>query len=63
MDDESKSFFEAVLNNLENLKIKFSVNPYLVRGLDYYNHTAFEFVTFEDKSQNTVLALEEDMMV
>ena len=62
MDDESKSFFEAVLNNLENLKIKFSVNPYLVRGLDYYNHTAFEFVTFEDKSQN-LCALEEDMTV
>ena len=56
LDDESKSFFEVVLDNLENLKIKFSVNPYLVRGLDYYNHTAFEFVTFEDKSQNAVLA-------
>ena len=28
----------------------------MVRGLDYYNHTAFEFVTSEDKSQNTILA-------
>ena len=27
-----------------------------MRGLDYYNHTAFEYVTYEDKSQNTVLA-------
>ena len=56
LDDESNFFFEAVLNNLKKLNIEFSVNPYLVRGLDYYNHTAFEFVTFEDKSQNAVLA-------
>ena len=32
------------------------LNPHLVRGLDYYNHTAFEFVTFENKSQNAILA-------
>ena len=56
LDKESKLFFEEIQNNLKNLKIKFSVNPYLVRGLDYYNHTAFEFVTFEDKSQNAILA-------
>ena len=56
LDDESNFYFEAVLNNLKKLNIEFSVNPHLVRGLDYYNHTAFEFVTFEDKSQNAVLA-------
>ena len=43
-------FFEAVLNNLKKLNIEFSVNPYLVRGLDYYNHTAFEFT---DKKNNS----------
>ena len=56
LDDESNFFFEVILKNLKELNIEFSVNPHLVRGLDYYNHTAFEFVTFEDKSQNAVLA-------
>ena len=55
LDKESKSF-DGVLINLRNLKIDFYLNPHLVRGLDYYNHTAFEYVTFEDKSQNTILA-------
>ena len=32
------------------------MNRFLVRGLDYYNHTAFEYKTNEIKSQNTVLA-------
>ena len=38
------------------LNIKFKINRFLVRGLDYYNHTAFEYITSDDKSQNTVLA-------
>ena len=56
IDNESKFFFNEIKKNLKDLKIEFFVNPYLVRGLDYYNHTAFEFVTFEDKSQNAILA-------
>ena len=56
LDKESKLFFDEIQKNLKNLKIEFFVNPYLVRGLDYYNHTAFEFITSEDKSQNTILA-------
>ena len=44
------------LKNLKALGIDYTINPYLVRGLDYYNHTAFEFITSEDKSQNTILA-------
>jgi histidyl-tRNA synthetase len=56
LDKESKLFFDEIQKNLKNLKIEFFVNPFLVRGLDYYNHTAFEFVTSEDKSQNTILA-------
>ena len=38
------------------MKIDFNINPNLVRGLDYYNHTAFEYVTKDEKSQNAVLA-------
>jgi len=56
LDEESKLFFNNFVNSLKTLKIDFSINHFLVRGLDYYNHTAFEYVTFEDKSQNAVLA-------
>ena len=56
LDDESKFFFDKVVGSLEMLNIKFTLNPFLVRGLDYYNHTAFEYITSDDKSQNTVLA-------
>jgi len=56
LDEDSLFFFKAVEKNLKILGIDYTVNPYLVRGLDYYNHTAFEFITSEDKSQNTILA-------
>jgi len=56
LDPESKNFFESLLNGLDKLKIKYKLNRFLVRGLDYYNHTAFEYKTNEIKSQNTVLA-------
>ena len=56
LDEESLKFFENFTNYLDQLKIDFEINPLMVRGLDYYNHTTFEYVTFEDKSQNTVLA-------
>lgn len=55
-NQESKDFFEQVLEGLTNLKISYVVNPRLVRGLDYYNHTAFEFVTDHLGAQGTVLA-------
>ncbi len=45
LSSESKAFFETVLNGLNILKIDFELNPHLVRGLDYYCHTAFEFKT------------------
>ena len=56
LDDESKKMFEDLINGLEKLNINYNINRYLVRGLDYYNHSAFEYVTEEKKSQNTVLA-------
>ena len=54
-NDESKKFFDEVLEGLTNLGVKFEINPRLVRGLDYYNHTAFEWTTTELGSQGTVL--------
>lgn len=45
LSDESRQRFEDVQRGLTALQIPFSVNPYLVRGLDYYCHTAFEIMT------------------
>ena len=41
---KSKERFDQVLEALEKLGIKYTLNPRLVRGLDYYSHTIFEFV-------------------
>jgi histidyl-tRNA synthetase len=51
----SNDFYNEVKRGLENLEIKYIENPKLVRGLDYYCHTAFEFTTNELGSQGTVL--------
>jgi len=53
---ESKDFFAGVLSGLEALDIKYVINERLVRGLDYYSHTAFEFITGRLGAQGTVLA-------
>src|SRR5205814_3802126 len=45
-----------VRSGLDRLGIKYTVNPRLVRGLDYYTHTVFEFVTTDLGAQGTVLA-------
>ena len=52
----AKDFFAAVLRGLDDVGIAYHVNPALVRGLDYYTHTAFEFVTNRLGAQGTVLA-------
>jgi histidyl-tRNA synthetase len=52
----SKTFFEGVIKGIEALGIPYQVNTKLVRGLDYYCHTVFEFVTTELGAQGTVLA-------
>ena len=58
LNKRSKSFFEDVLKGLDALGIPWTLNPFLVRGLDYYNHCVFEFKASHEKmgSQNTVLA-------
>lgn len=49
-------FFAQVQEGLASLGISFYLNPRLVRGLDYYCHTVFEFTTDALGAQNTVLA-------
>ena len=56
LNQESKDFFNQVCEGLDLLKIPYTVNPKLVRGLDYYCHTAFEFISTELGAQGTVLA-------
>jgi histidyl-tRNA synthetase len=52
----SQQFFQQVCNLLEKADIPFLINPHIVRGLDYYCHTTFEFITQELGAQGTVLA-------
>jgi len=54
--DAAKAFFDEVQAGLTALAIPYTLNPKLVRGLDYYCHTAFEFTTDALGSQNAVLA-------
>jgi histidyl-tRNA synthetase len=56
LNDESRGFFTAVCGGLDRLGIAYLLNPRLVRGLDYYTHSVFEFVTTDLGSQGTVLA-------
>lgn len=53
---ESLAHFEQVQSYLSALGIEFDINPHLVRGLDYYNKTVFEWVTDKLGSQATVCA-------
>ena len=56
LNDKSKRFFEEVRTGLEKLNINYVINERLVRGLDYYNHTAFEFVSQSLGAQGALLA-------
>jgi histidyl-tRNA synthetase len=56
LNDGSRNFFMQVRNGLDRLGISCRLNPRLVRGLDYYTHTVFEFVTTDLGAQGTVLA-------
>ncbi len=53
---EARAFFEAVTAGLDAAGVAWTRNARLVRGLDYYRHTAFEFVTDRLGAQGTVLA-------
>lgn len=51
-----KKHLQAVLEHLDSLKIPYSINPYLVRGLDYYNGPVFEIFTEQSSEINFALA-------
>jgi len=53
---EARTFWDGLRRALDLFKVPFRENPRIVRGLDYYSHTAFEFVTERLGSQGTVLA-------
>lgn len=52
--DDCKEHFEKLKQYLTQMNIAFSVNPRIVRGLDYYTRTVFEFITTEIGAQGTV---------
>jgi histidyl-tRNA synthetase len=56
LNESSRRFFDEVIHGLELVGVPVSLNDRLVRGLDYYCHTAFEFTTTALGAQGTVLA-------
>jgi histidyl-tRNA synthetase len=54
LDSDSKRYFEQVQQLLSDLGIDYQLNPRLVRGLDYYTHTAFEIQSDDLGAQATV---------
>lgn len=56
LSQESTHYFNQLKELLKNNGIDFTIDHKLVRGLDYYTDTAFEFQTNEDKRQNAILA-------
>ena len=56
LNDSSRAFLDEVIAGLDAAGVAYTLNPRLVRGLDYYCHTAFEFTTDALGAQNAVLA-------
>ena len=56
LDEASKVHWQSLLHLLDRLNVPFKVNPNLVRGLDYYNDTVFEWTTDKLGSQGTLAA-------
>lgn len=56
LNPASKLFFEQVVNGLEKLNIPYHLNTNLVRGIDYYTHSVFEFTTEHLGSQSAILS-------
>lgn len=56
LSEESLSFFNLLCKTLARMNIDYLVDYTLMRGLDYYNGLVFEFVTSDEKAQNTIAA-------
>ncbi len=56
LSPDAEDFFAAVRAGLDAAGVAYELAPHLVRGLDYYRHTAFEFVTDQLGAQGTVIA-------
>ncbi len=56
LDDESRAHFDALCALLDDAGVVYQINPRLVRGLDYYSRTVFEWVTDRLGAQGTVCA-------
>lgn len=56
LDEESQAHFDAVRRMLEDLGVAYVIDTNMVRGLDYYNHTIFEFITEIEGNELTVCA-------
>ena len=56
LDEESQTHFDEVRAMLDSLNIPYVIDTNMVRGLEYYNHTIFEFITTIDKSELTICA-------
>jgi histidyl-tRNA synthetase len=54
LDEESEQHFLEFKEYLDNLAIEYAINPSLVRGLDYYNRTVFEWISNDLGSQGTI---------
>ena len=54
LDDESREHFNQLCSLLDAMGVKYEINPKLVRGLDYYNKTVFEWITSALGAQGTV---------
>ena len=56
LDEESQAHFDEVRTMLDSLNIPYVIDTNMVRGLDYYNHTIFEFITEIEGNELTVCA-------
>lgn len=56
LTDAARAFYDKIRDDLTRFGVPFRENPRIVRGLDYYGHTAFEFVTSKLGAQGTVMA-------
>lgn len=56
LDEESKNHFEELKQRLDKMGIAYQVNSRLVRGIDYYNRTVFEWITDDLGAQGTICA-------